>query len=122
MNPATAKPEIRSALASAAKHLEREPAFKELIPYKVEIQDLRSKGASFVLIAELLKKHSLNISREKVRRFYYAEIHNSPIPRKKRKRRPRRAKPSFRAPITEKKPSAPTSGERGPRIARIEEL
>lgn len=126
MNSAT---EIRSALASVVKTYEpsRRVRFRNLAPFRDEIRELRDKGAAFVTIAAILKKHSVTASHETVRRFYREEIEQKPRRRKRTRngsstrqepRQPRRNESNNgHAPR-----SAVTKAERGPRIARVEDL
>jgi len=126
MNSAT---EIRSALASVVKTYEpsRRVRFKNLAPFRDEIRELRGKGAAFVTIAEILKKHSVTASHETVRRFYREEIEQKPR-RRKRTRNGSSARQEPRQPRRNEsnnghapRPAA-TKAERGPRIARVEDL
>ncbi len=126
MNNAT---EIRSALASVVKTYEpsRRVRFKNLAPFRDEIRELRGKGAAFVTIAEILKKHSVNASHETVRRFYREEIEHKPRGRKRTRNGSRmRQQPSQPRRNESNNGHAPRSAatktERGPRIARVEDL
>lgn len=129
MNTASVMTDIRSALASVVKTYEpsRPVRFQSLAPFKEEIRELRSRGAAFVTIAEILRKHSVKVSHETVRRFYREAIEQKPR-RGKRSRngskpRSRPAQPHRIESHNGDAPrSATTKTERGPRIARIEDL
>lgn len=57
----------------AAQEFDKTPAtIKLLRPYKVRIAELRSKGASYRLISDLLKNDNIVVSRMSVARFCYA--------------------------------------------------
>lgn len=126
MNSAT---EIRSALASVVKTYEpsRRVRFKSLMPFKDEVRELRGKGAAFVTIAEILRKHSVNASHETVRRFYREEIEQKPHRRRRARNGSRVRQQPTQPRRTESnnghapRPAA-TKAERGPRIARVEDL
>lgn len=120
--------DIRSALASVAKTYEplRRVRFRNLAPFTEEIRALRSRGAAFVTIAEILKKHSVNVSHETVRRFYREAIEKTPSRRKRSRNGAKRPQPMPQQPNGKTQGNAPRSAvaksERGPRIARIEDL
>lgn len=125
MNP-TVITDVRSALSSVVNSYKPgRVRFKHLEPFKDEISDLRNRGAAFVTIAEILKGHSIKASREAVRQFYH-EVIEEKTSRRKRSRNGS-SKQSRPARRSEKKqaitPRATTAkAERGPRIARIEDL
>jgi hypothetical protein len=128
MSTANATTEVRSALAHAAESYEpsRRERFKNLMPFKDEIRELRSRGAAFVTIAQILRKHSVKASHESVRRFYREHIEGKPRRRKRSRSgsRPRLqpAQPRRTETINGNAPRSAAKPERGPRIARIEEL
>lgn len=128
MNSAVATTQIRSALASVAKAYapSRRVRFQNLAPFKEEVRELRSRGAAFLTIAEILKQHSIKTSHETVRRFYRYEIEQKSPRRKRSRNGAKRTQPAeqrrnesntVRVP---RPPAAKT--DRGPRIARIEDL
>ena len=121
--------DIRSALASVVKTYEpsRRTRFKNLAPFTDEIRELRSRGAAFVTIAEILKKHSVKASHETVRRFYREAIEGKPRRRKRSRNGSKpRPQPAQARRTQTNNGNAPRSAaakpERGPRIARIEDL
>lgn len=127
MNEPTTIPDVRTALGSIVSTFEpKRVRFRHLEPFKEEIRDLRSRGAAFVTIAEILKRHSIKASREAVRQFYRATLESKRGRRKgSRNRRPEAKGLPERPTIVQRKTApvvpAPASG-RGPRIARVEEL
>ena len=128
MNSATQMTEVRSALASVVETFEpsRRVRFKTLAPFKSEIRDLKGRGAAFATIAEILKKHSVQVSHETVRRFYREAIEQKP-PGQKRSRNgsihTKSRKQTGNETSEAKTPRQATAkAERGPRIARIEDL
>jgi hypothetical protein len=127
MNSAIAMTEVRSALASVVKTYEpsRRIRFKSLAPFREEIRGLRSRGAAFLTIADILKTHSVKVSHETVRRFYREDIEEKPSRRKRPTNGKKRSQPSPRRQKGTKQdnePQAKVKQERGPRIARIEDL
>ncbi|HYM36662.1 MAG TPA: hypothetical protein VET48_14780 [Steroidobacteraceae bacterium] len=120
--------DVRTALASVVKTYEpsRRVRFRNLSPFKEEIRELRSRGAAFVTIAEILKKHSVQASHETVRRFYREAIEQKPSRRKRSRNGAKRPQPTPQQPNAKTNGNAPRSAaaktERGPRIARIEDL
>ncbi|HVX91040.1 MAG TPA: hypothetical protein VHC20_05455 [Candidatus Paceibacterota bacterium] len=128
MNTANVMTEVRSALAHIAESYEpsRRVRFKNLVPFKDEIRDLRSRGAAFATIAQILRKHSVKASHETVRRFYREHIEGKPRRRKRSRNGSRlRLQPAQprRSEIINGNASRSTARpERGPRIARIEDL
>lgn len=129
MSTANASTEIRSALAHIAKSYEpsRRVRFRNLAAFKDEIRELRSRGAAFVTIAQILSKHSVKTSHETVRRFYREAIEGRPRRRKRTRNgsrpQPQPAQPRRREPINCNAPRpAAAKPEKGPRIARIEDL
>lgn len=59
----------------AAREFEKTPAtIKLLEPYKERIAELRSKGASYRFISDLLKHDNVTVSRMSVARFCYAVL------------------------------------------------
>lgn len=126
--------EIRTALVSVAENFQprRRQRFKSLLPLREEIRGLRRRGASFETIAELLRKHSVQTSHETVRRFYREIIEERPWKPKRRRKKSRvrtdgasQPQPGTKAIVTERRPKSPLTSnrtERGPRIARIEDL
>jgi hypothetical protein len=133
MNAAAAD-NVRTALGSAARNFQptRRSRFKLLAALKEEIRELRTRGASFETIAELLKKHSVKTSHESVRRFYREVIEQKPVSRKRRRTSRRKQITSITSPPRGAAKSADvrkagthvssSRPERGPRIARIEDL
>lgn len=126
MSNSTAITDVRSALASTVNsYMPGRIRFKHLEPFKDEISDLRNRGAAFVTIAEILKRHSIKASREAVRQFYREIIEEKP-PRRKysrngsTKQRPQPHRGEKKEAITLRATTA--KAERGPRIARIEDL
>lgn len=128
MNTTSATTEVRSALAHVAESYapSRRVRFKNLVPFKDEICELRSRGAAFVTIAQILRKHSVKASHETVRRFYREHIEGKPRRRKRSRNenRPRLqpTQPRRSATINGNAPRSSSKPERGPRIARIEDL
>jgi hypothetical protein len=127
MNSAIAMTEVRSALASVVETYEpsRRIRFKRLAPFREEIRGLRSRGAAFLTIADILKTHSVKVSHETVRRFYREDIEQKPSRRKRPRSGMKRSQPSQRRQQGPKKVNetqAKVKQERGPRIARIEDL
>lgn len=128
MNGTNTMSNIRSAIASAAKTYEpsRRVRFKVVAQFKDEICELRSRGAAFVIIAEILSKHGVKSSHETVRRFYREVIEEKPRRRKRSRNSRTRAQPAKppRIPSINGNALRPasTKAEHGPRIARIEEL
>lgn len=130
MSTANATTEIRTALAHVVKSYEpsRRVRFKSLAPFTDEIRELRSRGAAFVTIAQILRKHSVKASHETVRRFYREAIEGKPRRRKRSRNgsRPRLqpAQPRRSESINGNAPRSAVApkAERGPRIARIEDL
>ncbi|MCI0540376.1 MAG: hypothetical protein L0Z50_34675 [Verrucomicrobiales bacterium] len=140
MNSANTTTEIRSTLASLAKTYEpRRARFRNLVPFKDEIRELRSRGAAFITIAEILKRHSVKASHETVRRFYREAVEQKAARGKRRRKRSRRAEQmrlqnngnsesqERQRESGKSKEQAPAKStiarrERGPRIARIEDL
>jgi len=127
MNNAPAIHDLRSALDSVVNSFEpRRIRFRHLEPFKDQIRDLRNRGAAFVTIAEILRTHSIKASREAVRQFYRHAIESKRGRRKTRdNKEPRANLPSGRVSLSKRKrerfvPATPT--ERGPRIARVEDL
>jgi hypothetical protein len=120
--------EIRTALASAAKTYQpaRRPRYARLIPFKAEIQELREHRASFQTIAAILKRQSVMVSHELVRRFYREVIEQkAPMRRKKQNGRKRAALPPRAVNAHAngmRRPPSVAATERGPRIARVEDL
>lgn len=127
MNSATAMTEVRSALASVVEAYEpsRRIRFKSLAPFKEEIRGLRTRGAAFLTIAEILKSHSVTVSHETVRRFYHEAIEQKPPRRRRSRSGIKRNEPSPQRKKGTKphnEPRVKVKQERGPRIARIEDL
>jgi hypothetical protein len=127
MNSAIAMTEVRSALASVVETYEpsRRIRFKNLAPFREEIRALRSRGAAFFTIADILKTHSVKVSHETVRRFYREAIEQKPPRRKRSKSGMKRSQPSAqrqKEPKHDNEPRTKVKQERGPRIARIEDL
>ena len=128
MNGTSTMSDIRSALASAAKTYEpsRRVRFKAVAPFKDEIRELRNRGAAFAIIAEILKEHGVKASHETVRRFYREVIEEKPRRRKRSRNNHTRAQPAKPPRIPSTNGNAPrpatAKAERGPRIARIEDL
>jgi hypothetical protein len=128
MNSAVATTQVRSSLASVAKAYvpSRRVRFQNLAPFKEEVRELRSRGAAFLTIAKILKQHSINTSHETVRRFYRYEIEQKSPRRKRSRNGAKRTQPADQRrneSNTERAPRTPVAKtERGPRIARIEDL
>jgi hypothetical protein len=127
MNNASAIHNLRSALGSVVDSFEpRRNRFRHLEPFKDQIRDLRNRGAAFVTIAEILRTHSIKASREAVRQFYRHAIESKRGRRKTRgNKEPRANLASGRIGLSKRKPEQlvpATPMERGPRIARVEDL
>jgi hypothetical protein len=119
----TKEDEIRDALDAVAKNYKppTRPRFTNLMPFKRQIEFLRSQKASFRMIAKLLEPHSVQTTRETVRRFYHDIIEGLPPKQSQTKRR---AKPGPKRKLRKIKtvmPFVPIS-QGQPRIARIEDL
>jgi hypothetical protein len=100
-------------------------AFQDLLPFKEAIQDLRKRGASFLTIAEILRKHSVKTCHEAVRQFWHSLVEDDHVvkkPSRRRKVKRIRAKRSKAKTSVSPPPISETKPERGPRIARIEDL
>jgi hypothetical protein len=129
MSTANASTQIRSALAHVVKSYAplRRVRFKNLASFKDEIRELRSRGAAFVTIAQILSKHSVKTSHETVRRFYREAIEGQPRRRKRSRNgsrpQPQPAQPRRSESVSGNAPRpAAAKPEKGPRIARIEDL
>jgi IS30 family transposase len=119
----TNEDEIRDALDAVAKNYNppTRPRFATLLPFKRQIEFLRSQKASFRMIAKLLEPHSVQTSRETVRRFYHDIIEGLP-PKQRQKIRRTKAGPKRKMRKTKTAmPFIPIS-QGQPRIARIEDL
>lgn len=120
---ATNEDDIRHALDDIARNFQRSnrQRFAPLMPYQDQVRELRGQNASFKTIAKLLKRFSVHITGETVRRFYHIVIEQKRARRKRIRRREIRrtkktpAKPKFPMPLS------PQSTVQ-PRIARIEDL
>lgn len=120
---ATNEDDIRHALDDIARNFQpsNRQRFAPLMPYKNQVLELRSQNASFKTIAKLLKRFSVHVTGETVRRFYHIVIEQKPARRKRIRRHEKRqakkatAKPKFPMPL------GPQSTVQ-PRIARIEDL
>lgn len=114
---------IRSALDDIAKTFQpsNRQRFAPLMPYKNQVQELRSQKASFKTIAKLLKRFSVQTTGETVRRFYYIVIEQKPTkPKKNLRREKKQAKKRAIKPKSPMPLSPPSTIQ--PRIARIEDL
>ena len=130
--------QLQKDLASLADNFERitHPKWNELLPFKESIAEFRKRGASFKAITIILRNKSISVSHDTVARFCYAFV--GPKPRRKGYRaRPegrtrktgvgeadnnggriqRKAKPDSSSEMP-----PPSRHERGPRIARVQDL
>lgn len=109
---------IRAALVEAAGRNQslRRRQFNKLMRYKVEIQQLRQRNASFETIEKILRQNSFHVSHETIRVFYREVIEGKAV-RRKRRRKTTTRKEKQRAANKTKTWSI---GE--PRIARIQNL
>jgi hypothetical protein len=130
--------QLQKDLASLADNFERitHPKWNELLPFKESIAEFRKRGASFKAITIILRNKSISVSHDTVARFCYAFV--GPKPRRKgyRARRDgrtrktevgegdnnsgriqRKSKPSSSSEMP-----PPSNRERGPRIARVQDL
>ena len=130
--------QLQKDLASLADNFERitHPKWNELLPFKESIAEFRKRGASFKAITIILRDKSISVSHDTVARFCYAFVGAKPRKRASRAR-PRGKVSSARGSETGsvsgrmKKTTKPASSsvmpppshqERGPRIARVEDL
>jgi hypothetical protein len=103
--------------------------FAALLPNRDGIAELRQKGASFVMIREILAMAGIEVAADTVRRFYRQVIEE---PRTGTKRSSKRERSAAPAPLNSPAPAAATSSivavpalpapaeaprSRGPRIA-----
>jgi hypothetical protein len=103
--------EIQRALENAAEKLDSTATqpFALLLPFRDQIRLMRSKGAPFETIAEILGQHELPVSRETVRRFCREILREKP----RRSRKP--LMPSLASPAangsnsSETKPCSPNT-------------
>jgi hypothetical protein len=121
---------LQRELATIASSFERttHPKWNELMPFKDSIAEFRKRKASFKTIATILRGKSIKVSHDTVARFCWHVLEEKP---RKRKRAGRnrvnngeepQAKPNGKARSRLKIPSPQLSAERGPRIARVEDL
>ena len=138
MSIASTSDQLQRELASLAGNFERitHPKWNELLPFKESIAEFRKRGASFKAITIILRNKSISVSHDTVARFCYAFVGAKP------RKRASRARPggkvssaggsetggiSGRMKRTTKPASSsvmppPSHQERGPRIARVEDL
>jgi len=133
MSNAPATEQIQKELASIANSFEQvtHPKWKELLPFKDSITELRKRGASFKTITTILRNKSIRVSHDTVARFWY-ELLGQKSQKRNRQRTKRKTENDFVQNRSQRKsnkagarpPNAFTSppAERGPRIARIEDL
>ena len=119
----TKEDEIRNALDAEAKNYKpptRSP-FKQLMPFKGQIESLRKQKASFRTIVKLLERYAVQTTRETVRRFYHNVIEGFPQKQQHiRQRKKRRA--GKQSPKTKMTSALAQVSQGEPRIARIEDL
>ena len=133
MSNSPATDHLQKELAAIAASFERttHPKWKELMPFKDSIGELRKRGASFKTITTILRNKSISVSHDTVARFCYQVLGEKSPKRKcsapESERRDNCAQhhaPSRARKARPRPQTAPMSSgaERGPRIARIEEL
>lgn len=121
--PTVSQDEIRRALDEIAKNFQpsNRQRFISLMPYQNQVRELRGQKASFKTIAKLLKRFSVQVTGETVRRFYHIVIAKKSAKRKRthhhEKRQAKRSSIKLKIPM----PLSPSSAAQ-PRIARIEDL
>ncbi len=129
MNQSCATEELQKELASIANNFERitHPKWRELLPFKESIAELRRRGASFKTIAIILRKKSISVSHDTVARFCRKLIGQ------KSQRKQTHSKAANKVARMTSQPNSRKAGarsdtivrhptERGPRIARVEDL
>ena len=130
--PLTANPELLRKLVQEFKPNPHRVPFRNLEPFRDSIETLREKGASYAVIADLLREHGVKTSRARV-----AEYGRTVLEKQKPRKRRRRTNP---APVATPPaiPQTPTSSvlptnppgsfpssyqqPRGPRIAKVRML
>ena len=133
MSNSPATDHLQKELAAIAASFERttHPKWKELMPFKDSIGELRRRGASFKTIATILRNKSISVSHDTVARFCY-QVLGEKSPKRKRsvpegERRNDGAQNDAPSRARKPRPRAqtapmPSGAERGPRIARVEDL
>ena len=138
MSGASTPDQLQKELASLADNFERitHPKWNELLPLKESIAEFRKRGASFKTITIILRNKSISVSHDTVARFCYAYVGA------KHRKRATRARPGGKVSSAESSETGGISGrmkrttkpastsvmptpfhqERGPRIARVEDL
>ena len=117
MNHAAVTDVARSDFATAVRNFTpTSPAkFQMLLPFKEGIAELRSKGASYETIADILRNINVAVSHDTVTRFCHKVLGVSPAQRRKRKRS---AKAIAQRPCRRSlKTDDPNHAPRGPRVA-----
>jgi hypothetical protein len=123
---------VQKELAAIASSFQRttHPKWNELMPFKDSIAELRKRKASFKTITTILRGKSISVSHDTVARFCWHVLGEKP---RKRKRhgtnyaassnggpRPQRLTAKSRPRL--RGASSHPATERGPRIARVEDL
>ena len=131
MSDAAAAEERTQRFAEAVRSFAGVPPkrFAALLPHRDGIAELRRKGASFVMIREILAMAGIEVAADTVRRFYRQVIEE---PRAVTKRSSKRERSAAPAPLNSPAPAVATSPivgapeptapaepsrSRGPRIA-----
>lgn len=115
--------EVRDALDEAAKNYKppTKPRFTTLMPFKKQVESLRTHKASYRTIAKLLERYAVQTTRETVRRFYRDIVEGLPPKQQQRKARARRGQ-KRKAQKDKSTTSFVPISQGQPRIARIEDL
>ena len=138
MNGTSTNDQLQKELASLADNFERitHPKWNELLPFKQSIAEFRKRGASFKAITIILRNKSISVSHDTVARFCYAFVGAKP------RKRASRARPGGKVssaggnetgsiggrmkrttkPASSSVMPPPSQQERGPRIARVQDL
>ncbi len=131
VSDAAAAEERTQRFAEAVRNFADVPPkrFAALLPHRDGIAELRRKGASFVMIREILAMAGIEVAADTVRRFYRQVIED---PRTGTKRSSKRERSAAPAPLNSPAPAVATSPivgapeptapaepsrSRGPRIA-----
>ena len=86
--PLTANPELLRKLVQEFKPNPHRVPFRNLEPFRDSIETLREKGASYAVIADLLREHGVKTSRARV-----AEYGRTVLEKQKPRKRRRGANP-----------------------------
>ena len=131
-SPTTANPELLRKLVQEFQPNPHRVLFRNLEPFRDSIETLREKGASYAIIAELLREHGVKTSRARV-----AEYGRTVLEKQKPRKRRRRTNPApfVTPPAIPQTPTAsvlptnppgsfPSSYQRprGPHIAKVRML